>query len=174
MKANHPEEPHWYLAVLGGDPLVRGVGSAMRCCGHASSDAMPNTRRPILSRATRSTFRYERFGPEVTGELVLPDGTLAGPCGEGHSSNPVAKATLTLYSSSRRLRRSFSCLTAVRWISSSAAASGASSMASAMMIIEFTKRAGQDAEIFGAPRSGRETSQVANSEAIKRISVRIA
>ena len=25
MKAAHPEEPHWYLAIIGSDPSVRGV-----------------------------------------------------------------------------------------------------------------------------------------------------
>lgn len=26
MKQNHPDEPHWYLAVLGSDPTYRGQG----------------------------------------------------------------------------------------------------------------------------------------------------
>ena len=30
MKKQHPEEPHWYLAVIGSDPTVRGVASAGR------------------------------------------------------------------------------------------------------------------------------------------------
>ena len=30
MKAQHPEEPHWYLAVIGSDPSVRGGVSGRR------------------------------------------------------------------------------------------------------------------------------------------------
>ena len=30
MKEHHPEEPHWYLAVIGSDPTVRGGASARR------------------------------------------------------------------------------------------------------------------------------------------------
>ena len=26
MKAVHPEEPHWYLAIIGSDPEARGGG----------------------------------------------------------------------------------------------------------------------------------------------------
>jgi len=29
MKRVHPEEPHWYLAVIGSDPTVRGQASAV-------------------------------------------------------------------------------------------------------------------------------------------------
>ena len=30
MKKAHPEEPHWYLAIIGSDPDVRGQASARR------------------------------------------------------------------------------------------------------------------------------------------------
>ena len=30
MKEAHPEEPHWYLAIIGSDPDVRGKGFGKR------------------------------------------------------------------------------------------------------------------------------------------------
>src|SRR5690625_1744882 len=75
LEANHPEEPHWYLAVIGSDPSVRGRGfgqAVMRprlercdaeCCpAYLESSKLDNV--PY----------YERFGFRVIGEIALPGG----------------------------------------------------------------------------------------------------
>lgn len=75
MKKHHPEEPHWYLAVIGSDPDVRGGGF-----GHALMSSRLNRcdkegAPAYLESSKESNVPYYlRFGFEVTGELTLPDG----------------------------------------------------------------------------------------------------
>lgn len=73
----HPEEPHWYLGVLGTRTAQqgRGIGSALlqpaleRC----DSEAVP----AYLESSKHSNIAfYHRHGFEVTGEIQLP---LGGP-----------------------------------------------------------------------------------------------
>ena len=75
MKRHHPEEPHWYLAVLGSDPHVRGAGfgkalmeSRLRRCDAEGA--------PCYLESTKESNvpYYMRFGFDVTGELVIPGG----------------------------------------------------------------------------------------------------
>ena len=75
MKAAHPEEPHWYLAIIGSDPDVRGKGfgnalmrSRLDRCDAEYAPAYLESSNPD------NVPYYERFGFEVTGELRLPDG----------------------------------------------------------------------------------------------------
>lgn len=75
MKAVHPEEPHWYLAVIGSDPAVRGggFGSALmrsrldRCDAEAAPAYLESSNPDNIPY-------YNRFGFEVTGEIVIPGG----------------------------------------------------------------------------------------------------
>lgn len=75
VEAKHPEEPHWYLAVLGTAPAAqgKGIGAALLT--------------PILDRCDREGIGaylesskpsnvpyYERFGFVVHEELPLPKG----------------------------------------------------------------------------------------------------
>ena len=63
MKANHPEEPHWYLAIIGTDPDVRGKGfgnvlmqSAVGPLRHRARTRLPGVEQPrqrALLRAVR-------------------------------------------------------------------------------------------------------------------------
>ena len=75
MKQQHPEEPHWYLAVLGSDTIVRGKGY-----GHALMrsrlDRVDAEHAPayLESSKFKNIAYYQRFGFEVTGELVMPNG----------------------------------------------------------------------------------------------------
>jgi ribosomal protein S18 acetylase RimI-like enzyme len=75
MKQQHPEEPHWYLAVLGSDTSVRGKGY-----GHALMrsrlDRIDAEHAPAYLESSKyqNIAYYQRFGFEVTGEIVLPDG----------------------------------------------------------------------------------------------------
>lgn len=75
MKTLHPEEPHWYLAVIGSDPSVRGKGfgnalmrSRLDRCDAEYAPAYLESSKP------ENVPYYERFGFEVTGEFRLPDG----------------------------------------------------------------------------------------------------
>ncbi len=75
MKRSHPEEPHWYLAVIGSDPDVRGAGfgqvlmrSRLDRCDAEGAPAY------LESSKESNVPYYMRWGFDVTGELTLPDG----------------------------------------------------------------------------------------------------
>ena len=75
MKANHPEEPHWYLAMIGSDPRVRGAGfgsallrSRLDRCDAECAPAYLESSNPD------NIGYYIRFGFEVTGEIAMPGG----------------------------------------------------------------------------------------------------
>lgn len=75
MKKQHPQEPHWYLAVIGSDPTVRGTGfgqalmrSRLDRCDAEHAPAYLESSNPD------NIGYYERFGFQVTGEIRLPDG----------------------------------------------------------------------------------------------------
>lgn len=80
MKKNHPEEPHWYLGIIGSDPTFRGGGY-----GHAlmSSrlDRCDDEYAPAYLESSNpdNLPYYQRFGFVVTGELVVPDGPTLWP-----------------------------------------------------------------------------------------------
>lgn len=75
MKQQHPEEPHWYLAVIGSDPTVRGAGfgqALMRSrLGRVDGEHAPAY---LESSNPDNVPYYLRFGFEVTGEIVVPEG----------------------------------------------------------------------------------------------------
>ncbi len=75
MKAEHPEEPHWYLAVIGADTSARGrgLGAALMRSRLQRCDAEHAPAYLESSKADNVPF-YQRFGFEVTGELVVPGG----------------------------------------------------------------------------------------------------
>jgi GNAT superfamily N-acetyltransferase len=73
MKAAHPEEPHWYLAIIGTDPDVRGKGfgqvlmqSRLDRCDTEHAPAYLESSNPV------NVPYYQRFGFDVTGEIRLP------------------------------------------------------------------------------------------------------
>lgn len=75
MKSVHPEEPHWYLAVIGSDPGVRGKGfgqalmrSRLDRCDAEYCPAYLESSNP------ENVPYYERFGFSVTREITLPEG----------------------------------------------------------------------------------------------------
>jgi ribosomal protein S18 acetylase RimI-like enzyme len=75
MKKSHPEEPHWYLAVIGSDPTVRGQGYGQALM-HSGLDRCDAAHAPAYLESSNpaNVPYYERFGFEVTGEIVLPEG----------------------------------------------------------------------------------------------------
>ena len=75
MATLHPEEPHWYLSILGTDPECQrsGVGSALlnpvlRCCDEEGTSAYLEASR------IENVPYYERFGFEVVAPLAMPAG----------------------------------------------------------------------------------------------------
>jgi predicted N-acetyltransferase YhbS len=75
MARVHPEEPHWYLAVIGSDPSVRGKGfgqALMRSrLGRVDAEHAPAY---LESSKHENIAYYQRFGFEVASEIVLPEG----------------------------------------------------------------------------------------------------
>lgn len=70
-----PQEPHWYLAVIGADPVAQGQGqgAALLRSGLAKADAagLPAC---LESSKPSNLPVYEHFGFVVRGELELPGG----------------------------------------------------------------------------------------------------
>ena len=75
MKRAHPEEPHWYLAVIGSDPTVRGKGFGQALM-RSRLDRCDAEYCPAYLESTKleNVPYYQRFGFEVTREIALPDG----------------------------------------------------------------------------------------------------
>jgi ribosomal protein S18 acetylase RimI-like enzyme len=75
MKDVHPEDPHWYLAVIGSDPTVRGRGFG-QVLMRSRLDRCDAEYCPAYLESTKveNVPYYERFGFTVTSEIVLPDG----------------------------------------------------------------------------------------------------
>jgi GNAT superfamily N-acetyltransferase len=75
MKQQHPEEPHWYLAVIGSDTSVRGKGFGQALM-RSRLDRVDAEHAPAYLESSKAgnVPYYQRFGFEVTGEIVLPDG----------------------------------------------------------------------------------------------------
>jgi GNAT superfamily N-acetyltransferase len=75
MKRLHPEEPHWYLAVIGSDPPVRGKGFG-QVLMQSRLDRVDAEHAPAYLESSKyqNLAYYQRFGFEVTDEIVLPHG----------------------------------------------------------------------------------------------------
>lgn len=74
MKKNHPEEPHWYLAVIGSDPTYRGQGYAHALLSERLERVDAEHAPAYLESSNPANVPYyQRFGFEVTAELELPD-----------------------------------------------------------------------------------------------------
>jgi GNAT superfamily N-acetyltransferase len=80
MKENHPEEPHWYLMLIGTDPTVRGKGLGQDLM-HSRLDRCDDEHAAAYLEASKPDLvpYYSRFGFEVTGEIKLPDGPSMWP-----------------------------------------------------------------------------------------------
>ena len=72
---HHPEEPHWYLAVFGSDTSVRGKGYGQALM-RSRLDRVDAEHAPayLESSKAENVPYYQRFGFEVTGEIVLSNG----------------------------------------------------------------------------------------------------
>jgi predicted N-acetyltransferase YhbS len=67
--------PHWYLAAIGSDPMVRGKGFG-QVLMESRLDRVDAEHAPAYLESTKheNIAYYQRFGFEVTGEIVLPEG----------------------------------------------------------------------------------------------------
>lgn len=75
MEAAHPEEPHWYLSTIGTDPAARGAGHG-RALLRSRLDRCDAEHAPAYLESSKESNvpYYQRFGFEVTGEIVIPGG----------------------------------------------------------------------------------------------------
>lgn len=75
VEHRHPDEPHWYLAVLGVDPSVQGngLGSALLAPVLQSCDA-DGVPAYLESSKERNIAFYARHGFRVTEEMRMPKG----------------------------------------------------------------------------------------------------
>lgn len=80
VERRHPRTPHWYLAVLGTDPVHqgRGIASALLApildrCDREGTGAYLESSKP----SNIAFYRRHRF--EVTGEIALPGGPTLWP-----------------------------------------------------------------------------------------------
>ena len=80
MEKAHPEEPHWYLAVLGTAPehQGKGVGSALISPILQKCDAEGVPAYLESSKESNIPF-YQRHGFEVTGEIKVKNGPTLWP-----------------------------------------------------------------------------------------------
>ncbi|MEV6109253.1 GNAT family N-acetyltransferase [Streptomyces sp. NPDC051940] len=70
MEKVHPDEPHWYLAVIGTDPDVRGTGHGAALITARLTEADASGLPVYLESSNPSNVPYyERFGFRVTGEV---------------------------------------------------------------------------------------------------------
>jgi ribosomal protein S18 acetylase RimI-like enzyme len=74
VESQHPLEPHWYLSVIGTDPVAQGhgVGKALirQVTDRCDREGIPAY---LESSKSDNVPYYERFGFTVTGETVLGD-----------------------------------------------------------------------------------------------------
>lgn len=76
LARERPDEPHWYLSIIGTDPAAmgRGIGTELLRSGLARCDAAGIPAYLEASDPERGVAYYERFGFRVTGKIVVPDG----------------------------------------------------------------------------------------------------
>jgi ribosomal protein S18 acetylase RimI-like enzyme len=73
----HPHTPHWYLAVLGTDPIHQGKGIASALLAPVLGRCDQEGIGAYLESSKKSNIAfYRRHGFEVTGEIPLPGGPM--------------------------------------------------------------------------------------------------
>ena len=70
MSSFHPNEPHWYLPILGVDPLYHGKGFGTALMEHATAILdKENTLAYLESSNERNISLYKRHGFELLGTI---------------------------------------------------------------------------------------------------------
>ncbi|AOW92969.1 GNAT family N-acetyltransferase [Rhodococcus sp. WMMA185] len=75
LHAVHPAEPHWYLGTIGTGSEVRGQGYGQALL-ISRLERLDREHVPAYLESSKASNipYYERFGFEVTGEVVVPGG----------------------------------------------------------------------------------------------------
>jgi ribosomal protein S18 acetylase RimI-like enzyme len=75
MEKIHPSEPHWYLAVIGTDPVRQGLGVGGALITQVTDRCDDEGLGAYLesSKATNVPY-YERFGFKITEEVTVDNG----------------------------------------------------------------------------------------------------
>jgi ribosomal protein S18 acetylase RimI-like enzyme len=72
MGGFHPEEPHWYLPLIGVDPVWQGQGCGSALMKHALAVCDRERRLAYLeSTNPKNILLYERHGFEVLGKIQM-------------------------------------------------------------------------------------------------------
>ena len=72
MSSYHPSEPHWYLPLLGVDPLYHGKGLGSALMNHAIVECdMDNKFAYLESSNPKNISFYERLGFELLGKIQV-------------------------------------------------------------------------------------------------------
>jgi hypothetical protein len=80
IEREHPRAPHWYLAVLGTDPVHQGKGVGSSLLAPVLDRCDQDGTGAYLESSKHSNIAfYRRHGFEVTGEIVLPGGPTVWP-----------------------------------------------------------------------------------------------
>jgi GNAT superfamily N-acetyltransferase len=80
IEKRHPQEPHWYLQVLGTDPARQGKGYGGVAIRRQLALADAAGKPCYLESSKDSNIPiYQNFGFEVTGEIALPNGPTIWP-----------------------------------------------------------------------------------------------
>ncbi|MDH6678359.1 ribosomal protein S18 acetylase RimI-like enzyme [Rhodococcus sp. LBL1] len=75
LEAVHPTEPHWYLATIGTSAAGRGGGYGKALLNSRLSRCDAEGAPAYLESSKEANIPYyERFGFEVTGQAVIPNG----------------------------------------------------------------------------------------------------
>lgn len=70
MESYHPTEPHWYLPLIGVDPMLQGNGFGSALLTHALRACDRDNKLAYLESSNpRNIPLYERHGFEVLGEI---------------------------------------------------------------------------------------------------------
>jgi ribosomal protein S18 acetylase RimI-like enzyme len=76
----HPEEPHWYLAMIGVEPNAQGRGLGGTLMQHAVTRCERERATAYLESSNpRNISLYQRFGFEVMGEIRIGKAPLVTP-----------------------------------------------------------------------------------------------
>jgi len=80
METHHPDEPHWYLAMLGVDPVAQGRGLGAELMRHALARCDREGALAYLESSNpRNISLYRRHGFEEIGEIRVGAAPLVTP-----------------------------------------------------------------------------------------------
>jgi GNAT superfamily N-acetyltransferase len=86
----HPKKPHWYLQVIGTDPVKQGKGFGSLIMRHQLAVADQQGVPAYLESSKESNIPiYKSFGFEVTGEIRIPNGPVLYPMWRNVGAGPA-------------------------------------------------------------------------------------